>query len=85
MKDKECSSCGYIGHPEHDEYASLVIDVGMWIIGFVIAGITGIIYLVVLGPLVTLWHIATFRSHRCPKCGNWDMHRVQGHKHTQAH
>jgi len=85
MRDKECSSCGYIGRPAHDEYMSLVIDVGMWVIGFVIAVITGIIYFVVLGPLVTLWHIATFRSHRCPRCGNWDMHRVRGHKHTHAH
>ena len=85
MKNKECSHCGYIGHPIHDEYGSLVIDAVVWLVAFTLAAITGIIYLAILGPLVSIWHILTFRSHRCPKCGSWEMHRVHGHDHTHAH
>ena len=69
MKNKECSHCGYVGHPVHDEYSSLAVDAAVWLFAFAIAGITGIIYLVVLGPLFSIWHLITFRSHRCPKCG----------------
>ncbi len=79
MKNKECGSCGYIGHPIHDEYGSLMLDVGVWGLSFIIAMISGIIYLVVLGPIFSLWHLATFRSHRCPKCGEWEMHRQHNH------
>ena len=79
MKNKECGSCGFIGHPVHDEYGSLTVDVAVWVIGFVLSIVTGIIYLMVIGPMVSLWHIATFRSHRCPKCGNWDMHALDEH------
>ncbi len=85
MKNKECSSCGFIGHPVHDEYASLVLDVGIWTVSFVIAAITGIIYLAVLGPVFTVWHVVTFRSHRCPKCGNWEMHGIHDHDHNLLH
>jgi len=81
MRNKECSSCGYVGHPVHDEYGSLSIDVMAWLMAFALAGITGIIYLAVLGPLVSVWHLVTFRSHRCPKCGNWEMHRMHAHNH----
>lgn len=85
MKNKECSSCGYIGHPVHDEYSSLVLDVSAWVVSFVFAAISGIIYLAVLGPIFSLWHLFTFRSHRCPKCGNWEMHRLHHHSDTLFH
>lgn len=79
MSTKECSHCGYVGKPVHDEYSSILLDVFAWGFGFIAAFITSNIYLAVFGPLVSVWHLFTFRSHRCPKCGNWDMHRIHGH------
>lgn len=76
MKNKVCDSCGYIGKPVHDEYSSLLLDAFIWAFGLIVAGITGVIPLVLLGPVFTVWHVLTFRSHRCPKCGNWEMHRL---------
>jgi hypothetical protein len=81
MKEKVCESCGYVGKPAHDEYSSLILDALAWMISFVLASITGIIPLVVLGPMFSVWHFVTFRSHRCPKCGNWDMHRQHNEQH----
>ena len=81
MKTKICSSCGFVGKPVHDEYSSLIIDLLAWMGAFVVAAITGIIYLAVIGPLITVWHVLTFRSHRCPKCGNWEMHRLPDDDH----
>ncbi|MDH5692038.1 MAG: hypothetical protein OEZ47_02915 [Gammaproteobacteria bacterium] len=79
MKAKVCGSCGYEGKPVHDEYSSLLIDVFAWTFSLVLAAITGIVYLVVLGPMVSVWHLFTFRSHRCPKCGSWEMHKQEDH------
>jgi len=83
MRKKVCGSCGFIGRPVHDEYSSLVMDAFVWTASLVIAFITGIIYLAILGPLFSVWHMATFRSHRCPKCGNWEMHRIHESKSRQ--
>lgn len=85
MKAKVCESCGYVGKPVHDEYSSLLLDVFFWGFSFIIASITGIIPLVVVGPAFSVWHMITFRSHRCPKCGDWEMHSFQ-HRHSpKAH
>lgn len=76
MHTKECSHCGYIGKPAHDEYSSLLIDVFAWAFCIIAAAITANIYIVIVGLAVTAWHLLTFRSHRCPKCGEWEMHRL---------
>ncbi|MDH5259765.1 MAG: hypothetical protein OEX07_17255 [Gammaproteobacteria bacterium] len=87
MKNKICSDCGYIGKPDHDEYTSIILDVFAWSGSLIIATITGIIFFALIGPLFTIWHISTFRSHRCPHCGNWEMHRIQksGNSHSHIH
>ncbi|MDH5231175.1 MAG: hypothetical protein OEZ58_11040 [Gammaproteobacteria bacterium] len=79
MTDKICDSCGFEGKPVHDEYSSIILDVAAWGLSFLVAGITGIIPLVAFGPAFSLWHLFTFRSHRCPKCGNWEMHSKHQH------
>ena len=84
MNVKECSHCGYIGKPVHDEYSSLLIDVFVWTFCITAAIITANIYLVLVGLAVTIWHVLTFRSHRCPKCGEWDMHRIHSVDHQQG-
>ena len=76
MNVKECGHCGYIGKPVHDEYSSLVIDAFIWGAFFVVTVITGILPLIFIGPLFTVWHLITFRALRCPKCGHWDMHKL---------
>jgi ribosomal protein L37E len=76
MHTKQCRHCGYTGKPVHDEYSSLLIDLFVWGFCLTAAVITFDPYIALLAVLVTLWHAATFRSHRCPRCGEWDMHRV---------
>lgn len=85
MTDKICSDCGFIGRPVHDEYSSLILDVAIWSGSFIIAAITGIIYLIAIGPAFSIWHMFSFRSHRCPKCGNWEMHRINNRTSTHLH
>lgn len=84
MKEKVCEHCGYVGKPVHDEYSSLLLDVFAWGLSFITAMITGIIPLALLGPVFSVWHILTFRSHRCPKCGEWEMHTHHDHRHHPA-
>lgn len=79
MKSKVCTSCGYIGKPVHDEWSSLMLDAIAWVLWFVIAAITGIIPLALLGPAYSVYHIIMFRSKKCPKCGNLDMVRLESH------
>ncbi len=76
MKTKICTSCGYVGKPVHDDWSSFVLDLFAWVLWFAIAGITGVFPLVILGPVFTLYHLAMFRSKKCPKCGNLDMVRL---------
>ncbi len=79
MSTKECGHCGYVGKPVHDEYSSIMLDVFAWGFGLIAALITTNIYLAIIGPIVTVWHLLTFKSHRCPKCGNWEMHHDHHH------
>jgi hypothetical protein len=76
VKVKECSHCGYIGKPVHDEYSSILIDVIAWTFCLIAVAITANLYILALGAVVSIWHLLTFRSHRCPRCGDWDMHRI---------
>ncbi len=62
MSIKKYGDCGYIGKPAHDEYSSIMLDLLAWGFGLIIALITTNIYLVVIGPIVTVWHVLTFRS-----------------------
>ena len=76
MKTKVCRSCGYVGKPEYDAPITFVFDLVVWTFWFVIAGITGIFPLVVVGPLYTIYHLLVFHSRQCPKCHNMEMVNV---------
>lgn len=73
MKTKVCRSCGFVGKPEHDDVKTFLFDLFAWVLWFVIAGITGIFPLAIVGPIFTLYHLAVFRSRQCPKCHNLEM------------
>ena len=85
MKNKICTDCGFTGKPVHDEYSSLLLDVFAWGGSLIIATITGIIFFALIGPVFTIWHVITFRSHRCPQCGNWEMKHIRQNKTTRQH
>ena len=73
MKTKVCKSCGYMGKPVHDDYSSFVLDLFAWTLWFAIAAITGIFPLAILGPAFSIYHLAIFRTKKCPKCKNLEM------------
>ena len=73
MKSKMCCHCGFVGEPIMDGIGSLTIDLVAWLSGIVLLAMTGTIYFVALGPMVSIWHLFTFRSHRCPKCRRMEM------------
>ena len=88
MKTKVCKECGYVGHPIHDEVSSFVVDVFIWLTCFAATAITGILPLILIAPIFSFLHIMTFRTKKCPKCGNLDMvglHSHQGRLILQPH
>ncbi|MBL1432460.1 MAG: hypothetical protein COB94_003320 [Gammaproteobacteria bacterium] len=51
-----------------------MLDLFAWDFGLIAVLITANIYLAVIGPIVTVWHLFTFHSPRCPKHGSWEIH-----------
>lgn len=79
MRTKVCKECGYVGQPIHDEVSSFVVDLFIWLTCFAVTVITGIIPLILIAPVFSLLHIFTFRTKKCPKCGNLDMVGLHSH------
>ena len=80
MKTKICKECGFIGKPITDDFSSFTMDAFIWLTTFAVTVITGIIPLIILAPIFSLFHIATFRTKKCPKCGNLDMVGLHSHR-----
>jgi hypothetical protein len=80
MNTKVCKSCGYVGKPIHDEYSSFIIDLFVWMTVFAISVITGIIPLIILAPVFSIYHLFTFKTKKCPKCRNLDMVSLHSHQ-----
>ena len=74
MKTKVCRSCGYVGKPEYDAPMTFMLDALVWVFGIVVGTITfGMLPLMLLGPLYTVYHLSVLHSRQCPKCHNLEM------------
>ena len=88
MNMKICKGCGYIGMPIKDEISSFSVDIFVWLLVFSVSVITGIIPLIVLAPIYSLYHLFNFRSKKCPECKNLEMVGLfsrQGQKILKPH
>lgn len=73
MKDRVCTSCGYIGKPINQCLGSFIVDAFIWLSVSSIAFTTGLIPLLIIPLAWTIYHLAKFRTTKCPKCECLDM------------
>ena len=80
MKDRICTSCGHIGQPINQCLGSFLVDVLMWgtIGGAALA--TGILPLLAVPLLWTIYHLAKFSTTKCPACGDLEMVALDSRK-----
>ena len=73
MKDRVCTSCGYVGKPTKQCLESFLVDAFVWgIVGSFALG-TGIMPVLAIPAAWTLYHIVKFGTTKCPECGSLDM------------
>lgn len=73
MKDRICTSCGFEGKPVKQCFESFLVDAFVW--GIVGSGVlvTGLWPALVIPVAWTLYHLAKFKTTKCPKCGELEM------------
>lgn len=80
MKDKLCTSCGYIGKPTTQGVGSFAVDAVIWLTALVVSFFTGIFAFMFIALAWTIYHLALYRTTTCPKCGNIAMVSQTSHK-----
>ena len=73
MRQKVCTSCGYIGKPIRQCYESFVVDIFVWLIVASVVFMTGLLPFLLIAVSWTTIHLLKFRSTKCPSCENLDM------------
>ena len=93
MKEKICKNCGYVGIPTSQGLGSFFVDAMLWLI-FTSFTLFSAFFPLLLLPLGwTIFHLITYKTITCPKCGNLDMvsltsakgKEILGHKHDHRH
>ena len=79
MKDKICSTCGYIGKPVNQCKESFLVDMFLWLIVGSFTVMTGLLPLLAIPASWTIYHIVNFRV-KCPECENLDMVSMKSSK-----
>lgn len=84
MKDRVCTSCGFEGKPIKQCYASFLVDAFIWgtVGGF--AMVTGLLPALAIPAAWTLYHLAKFKTTKCPQCGDLEMVSKNSHKGRAA-
>ncbi len=90
MKEKVCSSCGYVGKPVPQSASSFLVDGLVWMVVGSLTIMSGLLPLLLVPLAWTLFHIMKFNSVTCPKCENLDMVSKRSRKgrrvlHTHPH
>lgn len=80
MKQRVCTSCGFLGKPVNQCFESFLVDLFVWLIVASVVFMTGILPLFAIAIGWTLYHIAKFRNTKCPNCGNLDMVSMKSSK-----
>ena len=84
MKHRICTSCGYVGEPISQCAASFLVDALFWLIIVSVTFFTGLLPLLLLPAAWTIFHIAKFRTTKCPECENLDMVSLESAKGKNA-
>lgn len=72
VKDKVCTSCGYVGEPINQCLESFMLDAFIWLVSVSVILMTALLPVIIIPVLWTLYHIINFKS-KCPKCGDLEM------------
>jgi predicted RNA-binding Zn-ribbon protein involved in translation (DUF1610 family) len=84
MKDRICTSCGYEGKPIKQCLESFFVDAFIWGSVGSFALVTGLLPLLVVPAAWTLYHLAKFKTTKCPECGSLDMVSKKSRKGHEA-
>lgn len=84
MKQRVCTNCGHVGEPISQCATSFFVDALIWLVVASITLFTGLLPLLLLPLGWTIFHIAKYRTVKCPKCENLDMVSMTSNKGKQA-
>ena len=73
MKDRVCTSCGYVGKPTTQGPGSFFVDAFIWLVVGSVVLMSGILPLLIIPIGWTIYHIIKYATTTCPKCENLDM------------
>ena len=73
MKDKICTSCGYVGKPTSQGVGSFAVDGVIWIIGISLSVFSSIFAIMLIPVAWTVYHVVLYKTTTCPKCGDIAM------------
>lgn len=84
MKDRICTSCGHVGKPIKQDLESFFVDA--FVFGMVgsFALMTGLMPVMIIPAAWTLYHIAKFKTTKCPECHSLDMVSLDSSKGREA-
>jgi len=84
MKDRVCTSCKFVGKPVKQCYESFLVDAFIW--GIVGSGVlvTGLWPALAIPVAWTLYHLAKFKTTKCPQCGELEMVSMNSQKGRKA-
>lgn len=84
MKNRVCSSCGFVGKPVNQSIESFFVDAFIWGTVGSFALMTGLIPVLLIPASWTLYHLAKFGNTECPKCGELEMVSMESRKGREA-
>jgi predicted RNA-binding Zn-ribbon protein involved in translation (DUF1610 family) len=84
MKDRICTTCGFVGKPVKQCIGSFLVDVFIWGTVGSLAFVTGLIPALLIPLAWTLYHLTRFSTTKCPTCGDLEMVSMESRKGRAA-
>jgi len=84
MKNRVCTSCGFVGKPVKQCIESFFVDAFIWATVGSFALMTGLIPVLLIPAAWTVYHLAKFGTTKCPACGDLEMVSVKSRKGREA-
>jgi len=84
MKDRVCTSCGFVGKPKKQCFESFLVDAFIWATVGSFALMTGLVVALVLPAAWTVFHLLKFKTTKCPSCESLDMVSMTSRRGREA-
>ena len=84
MKDRVCTSCGFVGKPVKQCIESFFVDAFIWGTVGSFALMTGLMPVLLIPGAWTLYHLVKFKTTKCPECGDLEMVSMDSRKGREA-